>query len=59
MLTPIVAGKSERARRKRALATYASMIGALVLARAVDDPDLSEEVLQSVLASVAQTDAPV
>jgi TetR/AcrR family transcriptional repressor of nem operon len=59
MLTRLAPGKSERARRKRALATYASMIGALVLARAVDDPELSEEVLQSVLASIAQTDAPV
>jgi hypothetical protein len=29
------------------------MVGALVLARAVDDAELSEEVLQSVLASIA------
>jgi hypothetical protein len=34
------------------------MIGAVVLARAVDDPDLSEEVLQSVLASIAHADVP-
>jgi len=58
MLTPLVPGKSERAKRERALATYASMIGALVLARAVDDHELSEEVLQSVLASIAHTDSP-
>ena len=58
MLTRLVPGKSERARRKRALATYASMIGALVLARAVDDPELSEEVLQSVLASITGTNTP-
>lgn len=37
---------------------YASMVGALVLARAIDDTELSEEVLQSVLASIAHTDSP-
>ncbi|HEY6896412.1 MAG TPA: TetR/AcrR family transcriptional regulator [Rhodocyclaceae bacterium] len=58
MLTQLVPGKSKRAKRERALATYASMIGALVLARAVDDSELSEEVLQSVLASIAHTDSP-
>lgn len=58
LLTRLVPGKSKRARRERALATYASMIGALVLARAVDDPELSEEVLQAVLASIAPTDSP-
>jgi len=34
------------------------MVGALVLARVVDDPKLSKEVLQSVLASITQTDSP-
>lgn len=57
MLTRLVPGQSERARRERALATYASMIGALVIARAVDEPELSEQVLQSVLASIARTDS--
>ena len=51
-------GKSERAKRERALAIYASMIGALVQARAVDDAELSEEVLRSVLASIAHANAP-
>lgn len=58
MLTRLVPGKSRRAKRERALATYASLIGGLVLARAVDDPELSEEVLQSVLASIAHADSP-
>lgn len=57
-LTRLVPGKSKRAKRERALAIFASMVGALVLARAVDDAELSEEVLQSVLASIAHTDAP-
>lgn len=58
MLTQLVPGKSEHEQRERAVATYASMIGAMVLARAVDDPKLSEEVLNSVLASITHTDAP-
>lgn len=33
------------ARRRRAIATYAGMVGALTLARAVDDPALSREIL--------------
>jgi TetR/AcrR family transcriptional repressor of nem operon len=57
-LTRLLPGKSKRAKRERALAIFASMVGALVLARAVDDAELSEEVLQSVLASIAHTDAP-
>ena len=35
------------ARRRRAIATYAGMVGALTLARAVDDPDLSREILSA------------
>ena len=31
----------------KALATIASMVGALVLARAVDDPKLSEDILRA------------
>jgi TetR/AcrR family transcriptional repressor of nem operon len=53
-LTRLVPGKSKRQKRERALAIYASMVGALVLARAVDDAELSEEVLQSVSALIAQ-----
>lgn len=55
MLTRLVEGKSERAKRERALTIYASMIGALVLARAVDDAELSEEILQSVLATITNS----
>ncbi|WP_394790776.1 TetR/AcrR family transcriptional regulator [Rhodoferax sp.] len=41
-------GRSKAARREKALLTYASMVGAMVLARAVDDAALSEEILQAV-----------
>lgn len=58
MLARLVPGKSRRAKREKALVIYASMVGALVLARAIDDAELSEEVLQSVLASIAHTDSP-
>ena len=38
-------GGSAAARRKRAIATLSGMVGALILARAVDDPALSKEIL--------------
>lgn len=58
MLTRLVPGKSSRAKRERALAIYASMVGALVLARAVDDAELSDEVLRSVLATIILPNSP-
>jgi TetR/AcrR family transcriptional regulator, transcriptional repressor for nem operon len=58
ILTQLVPAKSKRAKHEKALAIYASMVGALVLARAVDDAELSEEILQSVLASITRTDSP-
>lgn len=53
ILTSLAPGKTERAKRERALVAYASMVGALVLARAVDDPELSGEVLNAVRTSIA------
>jgi TetR/AcrR family transcriptional repressor of nem operon len=38
-------GGSAAARRKRAIATLSGLVGALTLARAVDDPALSKEIL--------------
>jgi TetR/AcrR family transcriptional repressor of nem operon len=49
LLTRWMPGRSKAAQRDKALALYASMVGAMVLARAVDDAALSEEILQSVL----------
>lgn len=48
VLAGLVPGKSPAARRKKALAVYASMVGGVVLARAVDDRAMSEEILQAV-----------
>jgi len=51
LLARLVPGKSKAARRK-AIGTYATLVGAMVLARAVDDRALSQEILDAGLASV-------
>jgi TetR/AcrR family transcriptional repressor of nem operon len=40
-------GKKQRARNEEALATVASLVGAVVLARAVNDPKLSDDILRA------------
>jgi TetR/AcrR family transcriptional repressor of nem operon len=50
-LTRHAAGRSAAARRERALVTLATLVGTVVLARAVDDGDLSEEFLQAARAA--------
>jgi TetR/AcrR family transcriptional repressor of nem operon len=47
VLAQKVPGKTAAAKRRKALAMYSTMVGALLLARAVDDPKLSEEILQA------------
>ena len=44
---------SKATKRRKALASFAAMVGAVSMARAVDDPELSEEILQAVSASLA------
>jgi TetR/AcrR family transcriptional repressor of nem operon len=44
-LLQIVPGRSKAARRQKALACLSAMVGALILARAVDDAELSNEIL--------------
>jgi TetR/AcrR family transcriptional regulator, transcriptional repressor for nem operon len=44
----LVPGKSKSARRQRALSDFAAMVGAVTIARAVDDPQLSKDVLDAV-----------
>ncbi|HWA49860.1 MAG TPA: TetR/AcrR family transcriptional regulator [Dongiaceae bacterium] len=51
-LTGWVPGKSKAERRRSAIASYAAMVGAMVMARGVDDPDLADEILRTVLASL-------
>jgi TetR/AcrR family transcriptional repressor of nem operon len=52
-LAKLVPGKSEASKKQKAISTYASLVGAMVLARAVDDRALSQEILDAVLVSVA------
>lgn len=49
-LTP---GKTAATKRRKAIATFATMVGVLVIARAVNDRSLSEEILEVVSASLA------
>ena len=45
MLAEIVAGETPEARRANALATLSAMMGAVILARAMDDPVMADEFL--------------
>jgi TetR/AcrR family transcriptional repressor of nem operon len=40
------------ANRQRALCAWSTLVGAMILARAVDDPDFSDEILQAVSESI-------
>jgi TetR/AcrR family transcriptional repressor of nem operon len=50
-LRALLPGRSDAARRKKAVATLAGIVGALILSRAVDDPTLSEEILDAATAT--------
>lgn len=52
VLVGVMPGRTRAARRQKALADYASLVGAMVLARAVDDPALSEEIVQATRAAL-------
>ena len=52
LLANLVPRKSKAARRQKAIITYATLVGAMVMARAVDDRALSREILDAGLASV-------
>jgi TetR/AcrR family transcriptional repressor of nem operon len=53
VLQKLMPGDDDADKRRQALAKYASMVGALVLSRAVDDDALSLEILQAVQDSLA------
>ena len=57
LLSGLVPSKSEAARRQKAISTYATLVGAMIMARAVDDPALSQEILDAVRASVSRSGA--
>ena len=47
ILTEAVSGPSKRVRRRKAVATMATLVGAVTLARAVGDQSLSDEILDA------------
>jgi TetR/AcrR family transcriptional repressor of nem operon len=53
VLQKLMPGRAAAARKQQALATMASLVGAMVLARAVDDPELSNAILDATAASLA------
>ncbi|TXT38018.1 MAG: transcriptional regulator TetR family [Comamonadaceae bacterium] len=52
LLTSFAPGRSKAVKRERAVVACASMVGALILARAVDDEALSDEILQAVVTAL-------
>jgi TetR/AcrR family transcriptional regulator, transcriptional repressor for nem operon len=56
LLGQVVPGRAARTRRRQALASFASMVGAVVLARTVSDASLSEEILEAVHAELSKLD---
>ena len=55
VLEKIVAGESEPLRRERAIATLSGLIGAIVLARATNNPDFSDEILSATAATLSKS----
>ena len=55
-LMQLVPGKSRAARRRRALTDFAAMVGAVTIARAVDDSSLSKDVLDAVASALSERD---
>jgi TetR/AcrR family transcriptional repressor of nem operon len=51
-LSATASGRTERNRRRHAIAGWSAMIGALLLSRIVDDARLSDEILRETLASL-------
>jgi TetR/AcrR family transcriptional repressor of nem operon len=52
-LTEKLPGRSKAAKRRKALFAWATLVGAMILARAVDDPELSDEILSAVSESIS------
>jgi TetR/AcrR family transcriptional repressor of nem operon len=50
----LIPGNSRKKIREKSLASYATIVGAIVLARAVDEPELSKEILNAALASITK-----
>ncbi|GAB3251599.1 TetR/AcrR family transcriptional regulator [Chitinimonas naiadis] len=56
-LASVAPGRNVASRREKAINQYATMVGALVLARVAEGTELSDEILQTVIASLSGTSA--
>jgi TetR/AcrR family transcriptional regulator, transcriptional repressor for nem operon len=56
LLGQVVPGRSAKTRRREALASFAAMVGAVVLARTVSAASLSQEILEAVRAQLTELD---
>jgi TetR/AcrR family transcriptional regulator, transcriptional repressor for nem operon len=54
LLSNVIPGRSKAQRRRKAIAALAEMVGAMILARAVNDPALSNEILAATLLNVSE-----
>ena len=45
MLSKKMDGKTASARRRAAIAKWSAMVGAITVSRAIDDPELADEIL--------------
>jgi TetR/AcrR family transcriptional regulator, transcriptional repressor for nem operon len=48
ILTDVAPGRTKAEKRKRSIAAFSEMVGAIVLARAVSEPELANEILRTV-----------
>jgi TetR/AcrR family transcriptional repressor of nem operon len=53
-LRRLIPARSAAVQRQKAIATMSGLVGALILSRAVDDPQLSDEILAAAAASLTQ-----
>jgi TetR/AcrR family transcriptional repressor of nem operon len=51
----LIPARDKRAARSKAILTYSALVGALSLARAVSDKDLSREILRTVAELLKKT----
>ena len=57
LLSNVMPGRSRAQRRRQAIVTIAEMVGAIILARAVNDPALSAEILAATAEFIGSSDS--
>jgi TetR/AcrR family transcriptional repressor of nem operon len=58
VLMQLIPGRSQKTKRREAIASFAAMVGGVVLARGVNDESLSDEILEAVRAHLSQIEGP-